>query len=179
MEHSNVIKVGTQWQLENLSCWHPDVDCHHADGDAGDGDADGYGDEDADGDGEDGEDKEEEEPVFDLHGPLVKDEHRTCGDDEQDRDKLKNQLWWEKYLILKYQIANSKVQTTNNQSIKYRIWNTKVSNTWLVEERNTIGPSWKEQIPNTNFVWWQRRYGDKLKRNRRENQGEGELSKVK
>ena len=125
MEHSNVIKVGTQWQLENLSCWHPDVDCHHADGDAGDGDADGYGDEDADGDGEDGEDKEEEEPVFDLHGPLVKDEHRTCGDDEQDRDKLKNQLWWEKYLILKYQIANSKVQTTNNQSIKYHIWNTK------------------------------------------------------
>ena len=41
---------------------------------------------------EEEKEEEKEEPVFDLHGPLVKDEHRTCGDDKQDRDKLKNQL---------------------------------------------------------------------------------------
>ena len=42
-------------------------------------------------DNEKKEEEDEEEPVFDLHGPLVKDQHRTCGDHKQDRDKLKNQ----------------------------------------------------------------------------------------
>ena len=37
------------------------------------------------------EDDDEGEPVFDLHGPLVKDQHGTCGDHKQNRDKLKNQ----------------------------------------------------------------------------------------
>ena len=81
MEHSNVVKVRAQWQLENLSGWHPGVDYHDGNGDGDDGVVDDDG---------DGDDEEEEGPVFDLHSPLVKDEHRTCGDNEQDRDKLKN-----------------------------------------------------------------------------------------
>ena len=32
MEHSNVVEVRTQWQLEDLSGWHPDVVGHHDDG---------------------------------------------------------------------------------------------------------------------------------------------------
>ena len=48
MEHSNVVKVRAQWQLENLSGWHPGVEYHDGDGD-GDGD-DGVADADADDD---------------------------------------------------------------------------------------------------------------------------------
>ena len=79
MEHSNVVKVRAQWQLENLPRRHPGID------------GDDYADDDVDGDDNndgDGDDVGEIPPVFDLHGPLVKDEHWACGDDEQDRDKL-------------------------------------------------------------------------------------------
>ena len=37
------------------------------------------------------------QPVFDLHGPLVEDEHRTCRDDKQDRDKLQTKFENMKY----------------------------------------------------------------------------------
>ena len=79
MEHSNVVKVRAQWQLENLPRRHPGID------------GDDYADDGVDGDDNndgDGDDVGEIPPVFDLHGPLVKDEHWACGDDEQDRDKL-------------------------------------------------------------------------------------------
>ena len=107
VEHSNVVEVRTQWQLEDLSGWHPDVVCHHHDGyddeevnkekeeEEGDKEEDEEEEEEEE-DNEKKEEEDEEEPVFDLHGPLVKDQHRTCGDHKQDRDKLKNQQW-EKY----------------------------------------------------------------------------------
>ena len=52
VEHSNVVEVRTQWQLEDLSGWHPDV-VHD----------DGYGDEEVNKEKEKKEegDKEEEE----------------------------------------------------------------------------------------------------------------------
>ena len=67
------------------------------------------------------------EPVFDLHGPLVKDEHWTCGDDKQDRDKLKNQWWGEEKVsntaFFKYQIPSSQLahKMGSNFEEKYQI----------------------------------------------------------
>ena len=99
MEHSNVVKVRAQWQLENLPRRHPGID------------GDDYADNDVDGDDKndgDCDDVGEIPPVFDLHGPLVKDEHWACRDDEQDRDKLE----------MSFQEKN---QIPNLKSTKYQI----------------------------------------------------------
>ena len=82
------------------------------------------------------------QPVFDLHGPLVEDEHRTCRDDKQDRDKLQTKFENTKY--------KDSLQNTN---IKYILHNTKfkdknTSSLWRKKE----GRENNEQIPTCNFV---------------------------
>ena len=63
------------------------------------------------------------QPVFDLHGPLVEDEHRTCRDDKQDRDKLQTKFENMKYKDslqnTKYNIQNTKY-VPHNAKFKYK-----------------------------------------------------------
>ena len=61
------------------------------------------------------------QPVFDLHGPLVEDEHRTCRDDKQDRDKLQTKFENMKYKgslqNTKYVLHNAKFKYKNASSL--------------------------------------------------------------
>ena len=82
------------------------------------------------------------QPVFDLHGPLVEDEHRTCRDDKQDRDKLQTRFENSNTKIV-YKIQNIKYILHNN---KFKDKNT--SSLWRKKE----GRENNEQIPNGNFV---------------------------
>ena len=77
------------------------------------------------------------QPVFDLHGPLVEDEHRTCRDDKQDRDKLQTKFENMKY---KDSLQNTKY---NLQNTKYILHNAKfkyknASSLWRKEEGREI-----------------------------------------
>ena len=77
------------------------------------------------------------QPVFDLHGPLVEDEHRTCRDDKQDRDKLQTKFENMKY---KDSLQNTKY---NLQNTKYILHNAKfkyknASSLWRKKEGREI-----------------------------------------